>query len=301
MTQFLRVLLFIGILFLPLLTFGAEVGRFQHNLSVYADEKGVGLNHPEGIACNDKSVLVVGDTGNNRLLRFTFEDKSLKAGTEIKIPQLSNPIRLQMNSKGEIFALDGKQRRIVRLSPEGGFEGFVTPEGLEPSSPVVPRSLKIDRNDNIYVLDILSTRVIVLNPDGKFQRKVEFPKDYGFFSDLAVDMKGGIILIDSVGDRMYAAAKGSNSFSPLTNPLREYLSFPVSLTVDARGVLYVTDQNGAAVGVFAQDGAFLGRQLTMGWTEGLLYYPSQACVNEKGEFFIADGGNSRVQIFTLVK
>jgi len=32
-----------------------------------------------------------------------------------------------------------------------------------------------------------------------------------------------------------------------------------------------------------------------------VYYPTQMCINEKGEVFIADRGNSRVQIFTLVK
>jgi hypothetical protein len=39
----------------------------------------------------------------------------------------------------------------------------------------------------------------------------------------------------------------------------------------------------------------------MGWNEGLLYYPSQMCLNEKGEVFIADRGNSRVQVFSIVK
>ncbi len=39
----------------------------------------------------------------------------------------------------------------------------------------------------------------------------------------------------------------------------------------------------------------------MGWKEGLLYYPSQLCINEKGEIFIADRNNNRIQIFTVVQ
>jgi len=39
----------------------------------------------------------------------------------------------------------------------------------------------------------------------------------------------------------------------------------------------------------------------MGWNEGLLYFPSQMCINDNGEVFIADRDNSRVQIFSLVK
>jgi hypothetical protein len=53
--------------------------------------------------------------------------------------------------------------------------------------------------------------------------------------------------------------------------------------------------------ILGKDGSFLGRQLSMGWKEGLLYYPTQMCINEKREVFIADGGNSRIQIFMVVK
>jgi DNA-binding beta-propeller fold protein YncE len=295
------IILAIGILLLPLKSFSAEAVKFRHLLSIYFDDKGVGLKGPEGVACGEKSVLVVGDTENGRLLRFIFEEKTVKGGAEIKVPQLSYPIRIQINSKGEIFALDEKQRRIVRLSPEGEFKGYVPPEGLPSASTIVPRSMKIDANDNIYLLDIFSGRVWVLSPDGKYQKQVQFPGDYGFFSDLAVDSRGNILLIDSVRAVLYSARKDSDHFTPLTKNLREYLDFPTSLTTDSRGTIYVVDENGGGIVLLGQDGSYLGRQLTMGWNEGLLYYPSQICINEKGEAFIADRGNSRIQVFTLVK
>jgi DNA-binding beta-propeller fold protein YncE len=300
MALILRLFFISSVLFLPLVSTAAETVKLRHTVSVYADEKGAGLQHPEGIACNDKSLLVVGDTGNGRLVRFTFQEGNVKGGTEIRIPQLSNPIRIQINSKGEIFALDGKQRRIVRLAPDGSFKGYVTAEGASPSA-IVPRSFKIDRDDAIYVLDVFSARVLLLNPDGKFQKQIAFPKEYGFFSDLAVDPKGNVLLIDSVNGRAFSAAKSATSFSPLGGSLKEHLSFPASLTTDNRGTIYITDENGGAIGILSQDGAFLGKQLSMGWNEGLLYYPSQVCVNERGETFIADRGNSRVQVFTQTK
>jgi hypothetical protein len=301
MIAFVATLYAIALLLFPFSSFAAEAAKFQYAFSVYADDRGIGLNHPEGISCNDQSLMVIGDTGNDRLLKFTYEAKNLKAGKEIKIPQLTNPIRVQINSKGDIFALDGKQRRIVRLDPEGTFKGYVAPEGMPSVSAMIPRSVKIDREDNIYILDVFSARVVVLSADGKYQKQIGFPKDNGFISDLAVDSKGTVLLIDSERARVYSAAKTSNAFAPLGASLKEYLSFPVSLTTDNRGVIYVTDTNGASIGILAQDGSFLGKQLTMGWTEGLLYYPSQACINEKGEIFIADRGNSRVQIFMQVK
>jgi hypothetical protein len=297
----IKMIMIIGIMLLPMKSFSAETVKFRYLQSVYFDEKGVGMKQPEGVACSEKGLLIVGDTGNDRLLRYSYNDRSLKAGAEIKVQQLSNPIRLQMNSKGEIFALDGKKRRIIRLNPDGTFKGYVDAEGIPSPSAFVPRSFKIDRNNNIYILDIFSARVLVLNSEGKYQKQIPFPKDYGFFSDLSVDSKGTLFLIDCVKAMVFSAAKDSNSFSSLTKNLREYLNFPTSITTDNRGTIFIVDENGGGIVILGQDGSFQGRQLNMGWNEGLLYYPSQMCINEKGEAFIADRGNSRVQIFSLVK
>ncbi len=73
-------------------SFSAETAKLRYSQSIYFDDRGVGLKQPEGVACNDKSVLIVGDTGNDRLLRYTVQDKNIQAGNEMKIPQLSNPI-----------------------------------------------------------------------------------------------------------------------------------------------------------------------------------------------------------------
>jgi hypothetical protein len=117
MTGVLKILLILCLLFLPIQSHSAEALKLRYVQSVYFDEKGAGMKQPEGVACDDKSLLIVGDTGNERLLRYSYQDRNLKGGTEIKVPELSNPIRLQINSKGEIFALDGERRRVVRLTP----------------------------------------------------------------------------------------------------------------------------------------------------------------------------------------
>jgi hypothetical protein len=290
----IRIVLVIGIFLIPAKSFSAETVKLRYVQAIYFDDKNSGMKQPEGVACNDKNLLVVGDTENNRLLQYTYQDKSTKGGKEMKIPQFSFPIRVQMNSKGEIFALDGKQRRIVHLSPGGEFKGYVTPEGIPSLSSFVPRSFKVDSKDNIYILDIFGARVIMAGPDGKYQKHIGFPKDYGFFSDLQVDFKGNILLVDSVKNMVFSAAKDAKEFSPLTKSLKEYLNFPTAMTTDSRGTIYLVDENGAGVVILGTDGSFLGRQLTMGWNEGQLYYPSQMCVTDKGEAFIADRGNSRV-------
>ncbi len=302
MAKVLRSVLIVGcILAVVPESLAAERTSFRYLTAIYFDEKGASIRQPEGVACNGGSTLVVADTGNGRLLRYTVAENDVKPAGEIRVPQMPYPIRVQMNSKKEIFALDGKQRRIVRLGPGGEFKDYLSPEGVPSPASIVPRSFKLDRNDNIYILDIFSSRVLVLSPEGKYQRHLGFPKDFGFFSDLAVDFKGTIFLVDSVNAAVSAAAKDAKEFSLLAKGLREHLSFPTYITADSRGVLYLVDQDGSGIVILGQDGSFLGRQLAMGWNPGLLYYPSQMCLNDKGQVFIADRGNSRVQVFSIVR
>ena len=295
----------------------AETLKFSHITSIYdhresttaqegtaaqggtTAQESTALKQPEGIACDDRGLIVVADTGNGRILRYRFQDKTISDDLPaIQLPELTLPTRVQLNSKGEIFVLDRKTRRIVRLTPQGAFHSYLEPAGL-PSSTVVPRSFFIDRNDLIYVLDIFSERVLVLSPEGQYRAQKKFPKEGGFFSDLTVDFKETHFLIDSVNATVLTAGKDAAAFLPLTQNLKEYMRFPTAITTDNRGRIYLVDRNGSRIIILGSDGSLLERLSAMGWKEGLLNYPSQLCINSRGEIFIADTNNNRIQIFVL--
>jgi sugar lactone lactonase YvrE len=289
------------VLSLPAFSSAAETARFVFSKAIYVDDKGKAIKYPEGVACDNKNLLIIADTLNNRLLKYSFKDGQIQGGSEIKTPEISFPMKVQVNSKGEIFVLNDKPIRILHLSPDGEFKGYVAPQDLPAPPAFIPRSFKISGDDSMYILDIFSSRVIVLGPDGKFQRSVAFPADYGFFSDLAIDATGNILLIDTLNSQLFIAGRDAEKFSPFSTPEKAHLDFPTNLTIDSRGLIYVIDRNGDGIGVFGKDGSFVNRQLTFGWNEGLFRYPSQICVNEKGEAFIADRDNNRVQIFNILK
>jgi hypothetical protein len=278
---------------------GFAAVKLRHIVSVYLDAQQKGLKQPEGVACGKDSQFVVADTGNGRLVRYSFQSETLVAGQEMKVPQLTYPVRVQIDGRGNILALDEKQRRIARLSPEGEFRGYVEPSGLSGASTLVPRSFKISANGNLYVLDIFSAHVVVLDAEGKFLKNMPFPEQYGFISDLAVDFKETVLLIDSLESVIYAASKDAKKFVPLTQSMKENVNFPTSITTDRKGMIYLVDQNGGDIVIVGQDGSFQGRLLAMGWKEGLLRYPSQVCINDEGELFVADRSNNRVQIFKI--
>jgi sugar lactone lactonase YvrE len=294
------IALMIVLLLLPLRSFGAESIKLKYTLSLYADEKGNGLNQPEGVACSDDR-LVVADTGNGRIILYSLQGGDPKGGTEIKLSQVLYPIRVKINSKGDIFVLDERLRKIVRLTREGAFSNYVELGGLPTESMVVPAGIDLDGNDNLYLLDILAGRVLVFNADGKFQRQVDFPKGYGFFTDLAVDQKGTIFLVDGVNAMVYSNAADPAVFSPITAKLKDDIKFAGNMTIDNTGALYISDQNSGGVVVVGRDGTVRTRLLSLGWKEGTVRYPTQTCLDKDGDLFVADRANSRIQEFTPLK
>ena len=277
----------------------AETAKLRQLAPIYVDGKGAGIKQPEGVSCRGNA-LVVADTGNGRLLRYTISGDTWTPSGEIVLPQLPSPIRVEMNSKGEIFALDGSSRKIVRVAPTGEFLGYFAPAG-DVQGTVVPRSLRVDRDDSVYLLDVSAARVLVLDPSGKILREVPFPKGYGFFSDLAVDVGGNILLLDSVHKMVFKVAKNSPEAAQLGESLKEEVYFPVSITTDKQGTIFLVDQNGSGIVILGPDGSLRGRRLSMGWKDGFLRYPAQMCVTENGAAFIADRGNNRVDGFQITE
>lgn len=262
--------------------------------SVYDDGKETGLKHPEGVACTDE-YFIVADTGNNRLVKFTFTDKVAKA-VESEMPVIS-PLAAQVNSKGEIYVIEGKDRRIKIFNADGTEKGNLSPKGSPVARKMVPRSFKIDQNDKIYILDISDGVVLILDPDGNYLRHVPFPEQAGFFSDLAVDTKGTVFLVDSTEVNVYAAAPDGDQFTLLSKGIKEYANFPTNIALDKSGIIYLVDKHGGNLVMLNPDGSFLGHKFGYGWKESQFYYPTQLCISAAGSFFIADRGNSRVQVF----
>jgi hypothetical protein len=284
---------------LPVTAAGA--GRLRHVASIYADDKGAGLHLPEGIACGSDGQVVVGDTGNDRLLRFRYRDKAVSGGSEIKLAQLSSPARVQLNSKGEIYALNAIERRIVRLSSQNELAGVLEFDGVPAPATVVPKSFTIDAADRIYVLDVFAARVLVFDPQGQFQRALAHPPGTGFGSELAVDFAGNLLLLDSVRRRLYSAGPEATSFGPLGGDLTEFLATLPTYLAASKGVIFVVEGPGSSIVGFGRDGSFLSRQLSMGWSEGSLNHPGQLCINDRDDVFVADRDNSRIQVFQLMR
>jgi DNA-binding beta-propeller fold protein YncE len=278
----------------------AEALPLRPGAVAYADANGEALRNPEGVACTDSGRLVLADSGNGRLVPYTFKDGALAAGDVIRFAELGNPVRVQIDSRGNVLALDRKERRIVRVNEKGGFGGIVQPSGVPPANGFFPVSFKLDGADNLYVLDAGSSRVVVLAPSGAFVRQIPAPAG-SLLTDVAVDAKGTLFATDAAHAQVLSAAKNAASFTAIGRSLRDAMSFPTYLTVTAQGLIVVVDRNGNGLVLVGPDGSYLGRRLAIGWTEGFVYYPGQICVDAHGDAFVADRANQRLQVFTEAK
>ncbi len=278
---------------------GAEALRLRPAGAVYADAKGAGLRAPEGVACGPDGLLAVADTGNGRLVVYEVRTDAVVPRADFALPELPHPIRVRADAAGDLLVLDGKLRKIGRVSARGEFRGYV--DLAVAGGSVVPRSFRLDGEGRLAVLDVAGGRVLFFEADGKPGREIRFPEAHGFFSDLAIDGEGTVYLLDSVGRRVFAAAAGASAAAARTAGLEGDLDFATSLESDDSGRLLLVDRSGGGIVVLGADGALLGRRSASGWKEGLLRDPAAIALDGKGLAFVADRGNNRVQIFEIVR
>ena len=269
----------------------AEALKFPYAAALMTDAQGNGLKTPQGAACAAGRIMVA-DTGNGRVLTYDIQAGMAQPRGEIRLTQLLSPTKLQTSAQGEIYALDERRHAVVRIRPDGAFDAVVSPEGL------LAWSFALGAQDDLFLLDTIGGRVLVTGRDGKTLREISFPREYGFLIDIALDGDGTLYALDAVESRLFSAGKGDPSLKPLTQTLKEYLSFPGTLTIDRRGLIYVADRNSGSIVVLDREGRVQGRQFGGGWKEGLLRYPAQVCVMENGAVVVADRENNRVQVFS---
>jgi hypothetical protein len=279
----------------------AQTAKFRFLAAIYADDKGGGFNQPEGVACGASGQIVVSDTGNDRLVRFTFADKTVSGGSPIQIPQLAAPTRIYFGAKGDIYALNTKERRVAHLSAAGEFKDMVSFDGTPPPATIVPRDFAMDSADNLYVLDVFSSRMLVVSPQGKFQRALPLPADMGAGPQITVDDTGTVVVLDTVQRRLYSAAKDATAFAPVGGSLSEAVGTMPTFITMSKGTTFVLEGIGGRIVSLRRDCTFISRQLTAGREEGQLDHPAQMCINDKDEAFVADRDNSRIQIFQLIR
>ena len=164
-----------------------------------------------------------------------------------------------------------------------------------------PRSLAVDRDDNLYVVD-LTGRVQKFSPEGKYLLMWQMPQtDKGKPKGMCCDREGNIVVLEPHYSRV-------NHHAPNGALVRQWgahgtndgqLAFPRAVAADREGNVFVSEYGlRERVQLFAPTNAALLRTIGIGGTaNGEFNRPEGLGLDALGNVFVADSCNHRIQVF----
>src|SRR5207244_7430284 len=163
---------------------GAEKGQFDS---------------PTGIAVDGNGNILVADTGNGRIEKFSPTGTFLSSvGTKgTGHGQLGDPNGIAIDRTRNIYVAEASNHRVQKLAPDGTF--IADWKGPEPGF-YGPRRIAIGPDDSIYVVDQGRTRIVKFNPDGEVLAVWGSPGNAdGQFNDPTS------VAVDSITNKVYVA------------------------------------------------------------------------------------------------
>ena len=130
--------------------------------------KGTGkgeFDFPRGIAADSNGNILVADTNNGRIQKFSPTGVFL-ASLGIKgtgYGQLGEPNGIAIDRAGNIYVADASNHRVQKLASDGTL--IDEWKGPDPGF-YGPRRIAIGPDDSIYVVDQGRTRIVKFSPDG---------------------------------------------------------------------------------------------------------------------------------------
>lgn len=123
------------------------------------------LDFPRGMAIDSKGNILIADTNNGRLQRFSPDGMFLKViGSKGDGPgEFREPSGVAVDSEGYIYVADTGNRRVQKLNFDGTF--VAQWRGADPGFDA-PREIAIGSDNSVYVVDESRAEVIKFASDG---------------------------------------------------------------------------------------------------------------------------------------
>jgi len=252
------------------------------------------LNLPSAVALDSSGNLYIGDTGTERVRRVgpagiivTVVGTGVEAAggeaTAATATSLYSPMGVAVDQFGDLLIAETLAQRIREVSTGGRIYTImtgVTDTGTEPMAPAktqlrYPRGVCLDRAGNLYVVDTANHRVLLAPPGG---------------------------VVTTAAGNGVPGSGGDGGPAPLAQ-----LNQPSACTLDSAGDLYIADTwnhlirrvdtngfiatvAGAGVDGYSGDGGPA--------TQALLNAPAGVAVDDNGNIYISDTGNSVIRQVT---
>lgn len=200
-------------------------------------------------------------------------------------------------AKGKIYVADIAGQVLIIDLPNKSFEKLKGDNGVGKLKK--PINLAVDAQGFLYVADNGRKEVLVYDAQGEFVRSVG--RDFDLTpGSVAVDedriyildvRKGFIQVVDRVSfERVKEIGKNDDP--------AQSLSLPISMALDGKGVLHVTNAGTGKVMSFDRDGHFLSSFGQMGDGFGQFSRPKGIAADQNGNLMVVDAAFQNVQVLT---
>lgn len=120
------------------------------------------MNRPAGLAIDSRDNVLVSDTLNNRILRYTTDGQLLDSFSG----DLNMPWGLGVDRDDNIYVADWRNDRVQKFTPDGKYLATFGSPGNGTGELSRPADVAIDADGNVYVADWGNERVSIFEPSG---------------------------------------------------------------------------------------------------------------------------------------
>ena len=294
--------------------------------------------HPESLAMDAVGNIFVADTYNNRIRKITPAGMVTTFAGSIpgyvdgtgSAAEFNNPTGIAVDASGNVYVADNYNNCIRKITASavvstfaGSLQGYVDGIGIAARFSG-PHGLAVDVAGNVFVSDKFNMRIRKITPTGVVST---FAGSTAGFADgtgtaalfnspcgIAVDHQGNVYVGDLLNycirkitaDQVVTtlAGNGTSGYVDGTGTTAQF-TFPVGVSVDLQGNVFVSDQgnhrirkiNAAGV-VSTIAGGTQGNLDGMG-TEAKFNNPHGVATDAAGIIFVADWGNNLIRKITV--
>ena len=181
---------------------------------------------------------------------------------------MAEAVGIALNSKGNIFVVNRGNHPLLEFAPNGAFI-----RSIADGHPMFigPHTVRIDPQDNLWYVDAGSNVVLKFDPEMRLQMVLgRRPEEWTWLTHV-----------------IERAATAPQNFYQ-----------PTDVTWGPDGSIYVTDGYGnSRVAKFNSHGVLVKYWGDRGTAQGQFNTPHAIVIDAKGNLYVADRGNSRVQVF----